>query len=226
MQHESDCRFTFDFTQVYWNSRLHTEHDRLIQLFKPEDIVVDVFAGVGPFAVPAGAKGCGVLANDLNPNSAKYLKQNVEDNRVNASSFPQLLGNSSEQISENVRVYCEDGRDFIHKAAVRCFDEPFAPYTRPRLSRMQEKQVKRKVGQPNVTRTISYSRRRISHFVMNLPDSAITFLDAFRGILVDDGGRPLNEEYEVMPMVHCHCFTRELEPEAAERDIRKVRTGS
>jgi tRNA (guanine37-N1)-methyltransferase len=70
---------------VYWNSRLHTEHDRLVQLFQPEDVVVDVFAGVGPFAIPAAKKGCAVLANDLNPNSAKYLLKNVQDNRVSFS---------------------------------------------------------------------------------------------------------------------------------------------
>jgi tRNA (guanine37-N1)-methyltransferase len=81
-QHESDCRFTFDFTQVYWNSRLHTEHERLVQRFKPEEVVADVFAGVGPFAVPAAKKGCAVFANDLNPNSVKYLTKNAADNRV------------------------------------------------------------------------------------------------------------------------------------------------
>lgn len=81
-QHESDCRFTFDFTQVYWNSRLHTEHERLVQLFQSADVVADVFAGVGPFALPAGRKGCGVLANDLNPAGYKYLQKNIEDNKV------------------------------------------------------------------------------------------------------------------------------------------------
>jgi hypothetical protein len=61
---------------------------------------------------------------------------------------------------------------------------------------------------------------------MNLPDSAITFLDAFRGILVPSSSQTnidLTAIYDVMPMVHCHCFTRELEREAAERDIRHVR---
>ena len=82
LKHESDCRFTFDLTQVYWNSRLHTEHERLVSLFKPEDVVADVFAGVGPFVIPAAKRGCAVLANDLNPNSAKYLLKNVENNRV------------------------------------------------------------------------------------------------------------------------------------------------
>ena len=81
-QYESDCRFTFDFSQVYWNSRLHTEHERLVKLFKPDEVVADVFAGVGPFAVPAAKKGCAVFGNDLNPHSVKYLTKNVGDNRV------------------------------------------------------------------------------------------------------------------------------------------------
>jgi tRNA (guanine37-N1)-methyltransferase len=74
-------------------------------------------------------------------------------------------------------------------------------------------------------------RGRIAHFVMNLPDSAITFLDAFRGMLTPLSSPPSPSEsttglqalYDVMPMVHCYCFTRELERNAAERDIRQVR---
>ncbi|KAL0951633.1 hypothetical protein HGRIS_008313 [Hohenbuehelia grisea] len=211
--HESDCRFTFDFTTVYWNSRLHTEHERLVEMFNPEDVVADVFAGVGPFAVPAAKKGCAVLANDLNPNSAKYLERNVKDNKV----------------SELARVFCEDGRDFIRSAAKRAFDDPFLAYAGPKLTRSQEKELrKRQVaqGKPDASTsadsaqpTPAAHRKAISHFVMNLPDSAIQFLDAFRGILAEN--RPLSGIYSKMPMVHCHCFTRELEPENAEKDIKQ-----
>jgi tRNA (guanine37-N1)-methyltransferase len=61
---------------------LHTEHARLVDLFKSEDVVADVFAGVGPFALPAAKKGCAVWANDLNPDSYRYLQINVDNNRV------------------------------------------------------------------------------------------------------------------------------------------------
>jgi hypothetical protein len=55
---------------------------------------------------------------------------------------------------------------------------------------------------------------------MNLPDSALTFLDAFRGILADSD---LKEAYaNRLPTVHCHCFTRELDPKQAEQDIVEV----
>lgn len=79
---ESKCKFTFDFSKVYWNSRLQGEHLRLVQLFKKGDIIVDVFGGVGPFALPAGKKGCTVFTNDLNPISYKYLVQNIAANKV------------------------------------------------------------------------------------------------------------------------------------------------
>jgi len=65
-------------------------------------------------------------------------------------------------------------------------------------------------------------RPRIDHFVMNLPESAIDFLDAFRGFLSPENiGIDAMEIYDVMPMIHCYCFTRELESDKAEVDIRK-----
>lgn len=46
--------------KVYWNSRLETEHKRLVDSFRAGQVVVDVMAGIGPFAVPAAQKGCKV----------------------------------------------------------------------------------------------------------------------------------------------------------------------
>ncbi|KAG1757249.1 Met-10+ like-protein-domain-containing protein [Suillus lakei] len=215
--HESNCRFTFDFTHVYWNSRLHTEHDRLVQLFEPNDVIADVFAGVGPFAIPAAKKGCAVFANDLNPESARFLSQNIVDNKVTSL----------------VRASCEDGRDFIKKVVGRARDHPFPAYTGPKLSKTQEKEKRRlqlakssphaalaPVDQSTVNN--QSPRQTISHFVMNLPDSAIEFLDSFRGILLESTSeRDLSGNYASMPMVHCHCFTRELQPDRAEADIRQ-----
>lgn len=87
---ESNCRFKFDFSQVYWNSRLHSEHERPVKRFEEADVVADVFAGVGPFAVPAAKKGCAVFGNDLNPNSAKYMLANSLENKVRLLDF--LIG--------------------------------------------------------------------------------------------------------------------------------------
>lgn len=84
---ENGCVFKFDYGTVYWNSRLEKEHTRLITLFKPGEVVCDVMAGIGPFAVPAGKKGVFVWANDYNPESYRYLKDAIKKNKV--GSLPQ-----------------------------------------------------------------------------------------------------------------------------------------
>lgn len=79
---EGGCVFRFNYAKVYWNSKLETEHRRIINLFKPGEVVCDVMAGIGPFAVPAGKNGVFVWANDKNPESHFYLKKAIEANKV------------------------------------------------------------------------------------------------------------------------------------------------
>src|SRR5690242_18314861 len=79
---EADCDFKFDYSKVYWNTRLQTEHKRLVDLFNPGEVVCDVMAGIGPFAVPAGKKGVFVWANDLNPESYEAMKWAINKNKV------------------------------------------------------------------------------------------------------------------------------------------------
>lgn len=234
-QHEADCRFTFDFSEVYWNSRLHTEHSRLVEQFKPEDVVADVFAGVGPFAIPAAKKGCGVFANDLNPNSFKYLSKNITDNRVSCLNTCIIVATLTNivQVHQLVRASCEDGRDFIRRVVSRALADPL-PSPEAAVSKTQvlkAEKAARKLSQlgqlPPKLEVHQPKRSRITQFVMNLPDSAITFLDAFRGVLSPENndGRDLSGVYKAadLPMVNCYCFTRELEIERAEKDIREVR---
>lgn len=42
---ENGCQFKMDFSKVYWNSRLSTEHQRLVNEIRKGDILLDVFAG-------------------------------------------------------------------------------------------------------------------------------------------------------------------------------------
>ncbi|KAM5129200.1 tRNA (guanine(37)-N(1))-methyltransferase [Mantella aurantiaca] len=94
---ENSITYEFDFSKVYWNSRLGTEHDRITGLLQSGDVVFDVFAGVGPFAIPAAKKNCVVYANDLNPESYKWLLHNCKLNKVD----------------KKVKAFNVDGREFI-----------------------------------------------------------------------------------------------------------------
>ena len=69
-----------------------------MKLLKPNDVVFDVFAGIGPFAVPAAKKNARVYANDLNPHSYEFLVKNTVLNKCK---------------QESVKCYNQDGREFI-----------------------------------------------------------------------------------------------------------------
>ncbi|RLN59647.1 hypothetical protein BBJ29_002216 [Phytophthora kernoviae] len=95
--HESKATFRFNYAEVYWNSRLQQEHLRIIRQIKPRDVVCDMMCGIGPFAIPLALNGCKVYANDLNPRSFHYLKENIALNKVDKLITP----------------YNQDGREFL-----------------------------------------------------------------------------------------------------------------
>eukprot|EP00371_Babesia_bovis_P002614 XP_001611261.1 Met-10+ like-protein [Babesia bovis T2Bo] len=96
-QNENGHTFKIDFRNVYWNSRLIRERERLSETFARGDIVIDMFAGVGPFAIYAAGKGCLVFANDLNPTGTQYIELNAKLNKL----------------SDKVFAYNRDARDFV-----------------------------------------------------------------------------------------------------------------
>ncbi|EMG48434.1 hypothetical protein G210_1005 [Candida maltosa Xu316] len=206
-QSESGCRFKFDFSKVYWNSRLSTEHERIISKFKPGEVVGDVFGGVGPFAIPASKKDVIVLANDLNPESYKYLQENIKLNKVDPF----------------IKAYNLDGREFIRQSP-RLLEEW---YQKGPI----EKKITKRVSagdnrsQKQVTIIKTDIPRFYHHYVMNLPDSALTFLDEFVG-LYSECPEIKQEPGFKLPMIHVHCFEKfenseDPTPEELHRRVHK-----
>ncbi|WP_440989488.1 class I SAM-dependent methyltransferase [Haloarchaeobius baliensis] len=74
--------FALDLDAVYFSPRLATERHRVVEQVQPGEHVFDMFAGVGPFAVPAAARGAEVVAVDLNETAVEYLRENAERNDV------------------------------------------------------------------------------------------------------------------------------------------------
>jgi tRNA (guanine37-N1)-methyltransferase len=94
---EYGCQYTVDLAKAYFSPRLSQEHHRVATLVGAGEIVVDLFAGVGPFVVPIG-KLCPeakVYAVDINPNAVDLLKINVQINKVTNSVYP-LIGDARE----------------------------------------------------------------------------------------------------------------------------------
>ncbi|SPN96926.1 probable protein MET-10 [Cephalotrichum gorgonifer] len=205
---ENDCIFKFDYAKVYWNSKLEPEHTRLVRKFQPGEVVCDLMAGIGPFAVPAGRKGVFVYANDMNPES--YKRQ------ISEIPLQQTANTEPNQVDQFVRPFNEDGLTFIHKAAdlVREASEAGShALVRPRhkFSRSNPTPAPEPVRVP-VPPTIS-------HFVMNLPGSATTFLHRFRGVYAGREALFAPHTATKLPVVHVHCFAQKASDEGARSDI-------
>lgn len=216
--------FKLDYSLVYWNSRLEHEHIRLVTLFRAGETICDMFAGIGPFAIPAAQKGCLVYANDLNPDSVRYLKINAEINKVKdcvrafnmdarkfvaklmavptceiKSDVPALL--SSEKGTAQGKVVSDS--DEI-KLTASCKEEDVSPdgagaCVAVKVKGSTNKRMKTSV--PFNTKPWEH----VDHVIMNLPASALQFLDAFRGLV--------NKRYwkGSLPWIHCYCFMRSTE---------------
>jgi tRNA (guanine37-N1)-methyltransferase len=81
---EFGCQYHVDVAKAYFSPRLSHEHERVAAQVKAGETVVDLFAGVGPFAVLIGKRQheAKVYAVDLNPDAVDLLEVNVKVNRV------------------------------------------------------------------------------------------------------------------------------------------------
>ncbi|CAN8279550.1 unnamed protein product [Cochlearia groenlandica] len=219
------ARFKLDYSLVYWNSRLEHEHMRLSSLFKPGETVCDMFAGIGPFAIPAAQKGCFVYANDLNPDSVRYLKINAKFNKVDELICAHNL-DARKFISQLMTVSTDDktkeavtNREAETNLEEKC--ESNASINEPldankKLSGVSEtengrgKDCETIEGKANkrlkqTLLPIAKPWEHIDHVIMNLPASALQFLDAFSNVI--------QKKYwkGTLPLVHCYCFIRASE---------------
>ncbi|OQO06231.1 hypothetical protein B0A48_08819 [Cryoendolithus antarcticus] len=189
---EEGCTFKFDYSKVYWNSRLNTEHRRLVSTFKEGEAICDVMAGIGPFAIPAGRKNIFVWANDLNPDSYTSLQDAIKRNKV----------------TSYVQPFNEDGRSFIQDSAASLLT---TTQTVDILSKPSRKDPK---AGPTVLKTLTQPHL-FSHYVMNLPASALTFLPSFIGLYPPSLRAQLPADAK-MPIIHVYCFSTKSDDNVEE----------
>jgi tRNA (guanine37-N1)-methyltransferase len=215
-----DCTFRFDYSKVYWNTRLNTEHERLVGKFQPGEAVCDVMAGVGPFAVPAGKRKVFVWANDLNPESYACLTDAISRNKVCEASHMSAPLNfvDSNKVSRFVKAFNEDGRAFIPKATHELLIDDvqvdITPVSNPR--RFANPKTTSKIQQ--LPRQYMGQPKTFQHYVMNLPGSAITFLDAIIGIYKGHERLFAPHTSTKLPMIHVHCFSTKSNDNKVEKE--------
>jgi tRNA (guanine37-N1)-methyltransferase len=79
---EHGHRFTVDLAGAYFSARLSTERQRILAQVQDGEVILDMFAGVGPFAVALAADAALVVASDLNPQAVELMLENLARNRT------------------------------------------------------------------------------------------------------------------------------------------------
>ena len=81
---EYGLSFEVDVSKIYFSSRLSTERKRVADLVKPNEIIVDMFAGVAPFSIMIAkyAHPRIIFALDKNKDAVVYAQKNIKRNNV------------------------------------------------------------------------------------------------------------------------------------------------
>lgn len=98
---EHGCRFKLDPRKVYFSEREGTERQRIADQVEEGEVIMAMFAGVGPFPIVIAKKKDveKIYAVELNPKAYEYLKENVDLNKMNSIIEP---------LKGDVREICPD----------------------------------------------------------------------------------------------------------------------
>ncbi|HNL86693.1 MAG TPA: methyltransferase domain-containing protein [Methanoregulaceae archaeon] len=74
--------FEIDLSEAYFSPRLATERQRIVGLQNEGEHVIDMFAGIGPFAIVLARKAGYVLGVDINPAAIRLMVRNLNLNHA------------------------------------------------------------------------------------------------------------------------------------------------
>lgn len=119
---EYGLTFKVDVARAFFTPRLATERQAVSKQVMPGEVVIDMFAGIGPFSLMIAKTGSPkvVYAIDVNPDAFELMKENIALNK--ATSVNPLLGDAREVVSRLEKAdriimnLPHDGRGFIPDA--------------------------------------------------------------------------------------------------------------
>jgi tRNA (guanine37-N1)-methyltransferase len=118
-------RFTVDLSSAYFSARLSSERQRILERMGKNEIVLDMFAGVGPFAISLAARAALIVASDINPDAIRWMLVNLAKNRIknvlpvlaDAHHLPATIPWRFDRIIMNLPL---SGTDFLSDAFQLC----------------------------------------------------------------------------------------------------------
>jgi tRNA wybutosine-synthesizing protein 2 len=119
---ENGVKFKLDCAKLMFSSGNIDERIRMATIAAEDEVVVDMFAGIGFFSIPMAvhSKPQTIYALEMNPTAYHYLIENINLNNVKDTVIP-ILGDNREFIEEGIadRIvmgYLEDTHLFLPKA--------------------------------------------------------------------------------------------------------------
>ncbi len=98
---EYGCRLAVDVAKAYFSPRLLEEHNRIAQLVQTGEIVVDMFCGVGPFAIHITKNtDAKVIAIDINQSAIDLLCESIGLNKLVGTILP-VVADAHDYVNSN-----------------------------------------------------------------------------------------------------------------------------
>ena len=120
---ESGITMRLDLGKVYFSPRSSHERERIAKLVKPNEKVLVMFAGIGPFAlVIAKQKPVTIVAVEKNPDAVKFMEENIRVNYAGNRVFPifgdvrEILPELKEKFDRIIMPYPEESWQFLELA--------------------------------------------------------------------------------------------------------------
>ncbi|MCD6341158.1 MAG: class I SAM-dependent methyltransferase family protein [Desulfurococcales archaeon] len=106
---EYGIRIYVDVKKAYYNPSLSEEHRRIARKVRDGEVIIDLFAGVGPFALHIlTSRRCRVYVVDINPDAILCFLKSIELNRREiVGEFVAVIGDAL-KLAEVLRDECAD----------------------------------------------------------------------------------------------------------------------
>jgi len=100
---EGGATFKVDLAQVYFSPRLAHERLRIASLVEPDEIVANLFAGVGCYSIIVAkhSRAAKIYSIDKNPVAFEYMLENIRINKVGDRVVP-ILGDAREVVKRQL----------------------------------------------------------------------------------------------------------------------------